>query len=1005
MNFASRYPTAALICAATILAPSVHYGQEAPKSADYVALDRGEEAIGQQKYDDAIKIFEDLIKMYPQSPAIPQAYFRIGYANFLKGEYDLAVTNFRKVPEARGAAPEVIELATSLIPQALSTKASKQPEGPTRTAGFEDAVKHFDEFLGKFPQSEEVETANYGKALAYFNLSKYDGAAAALRTNLQKFPTSETVQDTQLLLALVLGADAVSTLSKTPNDAASFGKLDEGEKVLRDIVAKRANVGTMNDAQFQLGETLSAKAGYIDEQKKDEKAKVYDSALEAYRGVITKEQVIQAQRARLELAKQRRIQAGIAKDQKLFARMGRLIDKEQGKLVEFENRADQTISAKIKSGEIFFQLSRYDEARVLLSFVEPFATEADEKKQAAYFITMSYALQNLMDKAVERYDAFTGAYKGAEIAQNLPLIMAVGFVNQKEPQLEKAIEYCKQGLEIYPTGRFAAEMLSVQASALIGLRKFEEAESLLKKFVAGNPPKELAAEADFNLATIYRNTDKNADALKAFKDIREKYPATIQAEQAAYWVGELSLGVDAKEAVNEFKAFIAKYPESQMVPQANLMLGRALKATNQPDEALAVLQALAEKYPTSAPAPFSYFERARIESERQKFEECLNIMKDFIAKFPDDERLFQAYDLMGQITALKDKVAATAVYQEFVSKRPSEPAAADALLKVSNLWKEHALSQGPVLAQDATKRAEWTKGLENSMAAAQQILEKFPESPALALGLNNILEAQKARVRAKVITDADVETYFKGLSEKAESKPEAQSKVQFALAGYMAEKDKSKGVKLMAEAYKPELKYAPEDLDLYGTALINEKNYDQAIAVYEKLAKDYPNPPGSDVKKAPQQIMSAQATSLAGLGKALQGKGDKTAGGAKFKQLEELYPWSPKMAEVNYGVAVALREEKKDDDAMKRLLEVVKLPKAPAVLRAHSMLLIGKIHEDAKRFDQAIDNYIKIASFYAGVPDAAAEGLWRGAQLLERQAKGEIPRPTPPPKTATEAKK
>jgi len=36
----------------------------------------------------------------------------------------------------------------------------------------------------------------------------------------------------------------------------------------------------------------------------------------------------------------------------------------------------------------------------------------------------------------------------------------------------------------------------------------------------------------------------------------------------------------------------------------------------------------------------------------------------------------------------------------------------------------------------------------------------------------------------------------------------------------------------------------------------------------------------------------------------------------------------------------------------------------------------------------AIDYFIKIAQFYGGVPTAASEGLWMGAQLLEQQANG-----------------
>jgi len=50
------------------------------------------------------------------------------------------------------------------------------------------------------------------------------------------------------------------------------------------------------------------------------------------------------------------------------------------------------------------------------------------------------------------------------------------------------------------------------------------------------------------------------------------------------------------------------------------------------------------------------------------------------------------------------------------------------------------------------------------------------------------------------------------------------------------------------------------------------------------------------------------------------------------------------------------------------------------------MLLGGRIMEEKGDPEAAIDYNIKIAQFYAGVPKAAAEGLWRGGQLLEKQA-------------------
>ena len=140
------------------------------------------------------------------------------------------------------------------------------------------------------------------------------------------------------------------------------------------------------------------------------------------------------------------------------------------------------------------------------------------------------------------------------------------------------------------------------------------------------------------------------------------------------------------------------------------------------------------------------------------------------------------------------------------------------------------------------------------------------------------------------------------------------------------------------------------------------------------------------------------------MGKALQEQDKKKEGAEKFAQLEQLYPWSKKKLEVNYGLAVQLHEDKSDEEAVKRLLEVIKAREATAELRARSMLLLGKIYEDMGRHEPAIDHFMKISVLYGGVPEIAAEGLWRGAQLLEKQANGQLPMPTPIPKASPGAK-
>ena len=77
------------------------------------------------------------------------------------------------------------------------------------------------------------------------------------------------------------------------------------------------------------------------------------------------------------LVEQRRIEAGKQKDAALFKRLGRVKEKENEKLAQLQGRPDQTLTAKVKCGEIFFQLGKMDEARVLLSFAEPMIEDAE----------------------------------------------------------------------------------------------------------------------------------------------------------------------------------------------------------------------------------------------------------------------------------------------------------------------------------------------------------------------------------------------------------------------------------------------------------------------------------------------------------------------------------------------------------------------------------------------------------------------------------------------------
>ena len=94
----------------------------------------------------------------------------------------------------------------------------------------------------------------------------------------------------------------------------------------------------------------------------------------------------------------------------------------------------------------------------------------------------------------------------------------------------------------------------------------------------------------------------------------------------------------------------------------------------------------------------------------------------------------------------------------------------------------------------------------------------------------------------------------------------------------------------------------------------------------------------------------------------------------------------PRCPEAKLGLAESLVANGKPDEAMPLLADVMKLPATPVLTRARALFLVGTILE-GKGKEDAMDSYLKVAVFYPASPEAA-EGLWKGGQLLEKQAAG-----------------
>jgi TolA-binding protein len=980
MNFAPLFRIsllAALFTASTAVAQDA--AQQALEAANNL-YDNGD-------YPAAATAYEAILTDYPTSTIVANAQIQLAYASFFSGDNQKSLDALAKILSGPPPPDEIAELAAFLEPQALSGLASGlKTDDPERKNKFSEAVKKFAEFTGKFPKSGEIEQANYGSAIASFQIGDFAAAKNMLEGNIKRFPNTPSIQESRNLLALTLASEGSQILNTEGGDQqAAFALYGQAADLLREIIKSRADLTLVNAAQFQLGEILLSEAAYAPEDRKEA---LLAEARDAFRGVLAKDAVVALQQKKVDDLPALIRQAALTRNKTQIQRAKRQAERERSKLAELQSRPDQTVTALQKIGESYFQGGQYDESRVVLAHIAPLLTGDDDKKRNLYFTAMTYALQNAAGPAEEKYNAFQSAHKSDPIAANLPVAMGNMYLTHPDETVrnpEKAAQFFKEAAELYPKSPLLGLSVVNEATARAQQGDVEGALKTYREFLATNPPAEVAAVAQLGIGNVLKQEGKWDEAIAAYREVAAKYPEAAQVEEAEFWVavGTQQKG-DNEASLPLLDAFGQKYASGQLAPSALYSKATALLALGRNEDGIKALAEVADKFPESQPAPFTYFQRAQLAGAAQDGDEVVRLMRAFAEKYPEDDKIFFAYDSIGQTENNRgNTAAAVAAYEEFVQKFPDAPKAPEALVKTADLQRTAAERLGRFGALNPEEQAKWKESMQASLATGEKLAATYPDSADLALGLRALLAAKKQEVEAE-LTDANgVEKYFEDLAAGAPDG--AKSKILFARAAFINGSDPARALQEMAKAYDPSLVYAPADLDLYGLALIENGKVEEARAVFEKINADFPVPAGQEPAQSPPAVQEAQAIALFGLGRVAQEQGNVAEAGNFFEQLKALYPWSSKVLEANYGIAASLREQGKGDEAIALLTQIIRAPNASSQLRADSMLLGGYIQKDKGERDAAIDYFIKISAFYDGVPEAASTGLWEGGQLLEQQ--------------------
>lgn len=933
----------------------------------------------------------------------------------------------------------------------------------------DDAVKEYDAMLTSYPKSKDADSALFLSGQLLVAMENYAEAAKRFGSLVERFKQSPFAWDSQLWIGKAWFSAGNQKLSPKEKGKPREPKPDEiqeakkffdlAQPALAQVFSQSGDVALANEAVLYIAQMQLSRANLVavsgdDDPKKKERDTLLNAALDAFRAVRSVEEVVAEQEAkikRIEDAK-RLIPAATPNYTATLSRIDNIIDNEEKKVANFKTGQDMYLSARISIAKIFLFLKKPDEARTLLRFLsgqkDVWDAEKEKDKTAAKeteasvtaLLCLTYAESMNAAKALETYEEFRKNFKGNPAGENLPLMVANVVV---ETDADKAEEIVKQGFEDYPDWRFAADATRVLIAVALKRRDFKKAAALADEVLAGNPKPEVELQTLSMKGTILQAQAREtldpalADkAIEAFKIVITKEPDGATAEEAKFAICEIQAAKSPAKAVEPLNAFISSFSSGGKSPAtaknvtvAQYRLAQVLDGLGEKEKAIAEYRKLIEKWPESEPAQGAYFKVFEISAAQKNYPAALKVMREFREKYPSHENVYYTFNNEAEIVyagnqdakpgdgkaaapktdGLANTENGMRVLLDFVDyelAKDMRPRRGEgSLIKIADKWIELLNKLPSYVTLTDPQKVVWKKCVDGVIAAVEKQLQTYPDGERMGEALERLVFIEEVRAKAQQTKAADVEDYFKGLGTKYGKTAELKSKIEFALAAFLADKDpeaafatRERAFKQVPEPVKREVNgktevvvtFTPNDYDGLLSGLFDKKRHDDIAKIVGRIRLEYPF-----VEGRPSPIVdNAQSVALFWEAKVLGEQGKTTDAGQKFAELRAKFPKSTKVFEADYGEILGKFEltKKVEDDYISRLTRVANSVRnvKEFELPAKALFLIARLQEASGDYDNAIDTYIKIHARYASVPRIAGDGLWAGAQLLERQAKGEI---------------
>ncbi len=602
----------------------------------------GETYLKGADYKQAEKHYQDLIKIYPDSEYLPQAYNSLGWTYFEQKNYPDAVITFQKV--------------ASLFPNSPLREDArfKIAEAHFNQGLYEASIKHFRDFTSTFPQSPKQGQAYFYLGESYYYLEDFLVAS----TYYAKAAEVSTDQKLILMSKINLGwcyikLKRFELAQKTLGEAR--GLADKSNELLDDVLLGQASLyndlgdhKTANEFYAQLIEQFPNSPrlveAYLGQANNSYLLQDYPSALTQYQQILDQ---FSSSPTRKELTEKAHF--GLAWT---YLKSGQL---EQA-IAHFQQIMDQSESKTVKVS-------------------------------ALVQIADAYHDINNLEKAVEIYDHILKDYPDSPYVDYAQFRQ--GIVLMKQENVDAALISFKSLENNFPKSKYLNDTKYFLGVAYFKKDNWATAQEYIEKYLKNSQdsPMEFAAEANYVLALCAFNLNDPKRALKIFEQVVKTYPdepAILRNSEKGIAECLYKIG-DTKAAVEKFNSIIQTHPDSSIAQESMIWLGNYYMETADFPTAAQKFEEFLSRYPNSEKINEAHYQLGKIYENRREFEKALNQYKSVNA--PEEDELYAKAKLaIADIFSRElDSQTAIQTYENIISRSPDFKR--DAFVKIADVYK------------------------------------------------------------------------------------------------------------------------------------------------------------------------------------------------------------------------------------------------------------------------------------------------------------------------------